>query len=123
MAETCSTPQTKGSSRTLATTRLELCSRGDRSACKLNSAIDDVVLKPTDQIGGLPMRAPASWFRQGRQMRHPLQESIRNLGARSDGMFRGNGNTQPRQVALRSEEHTSELQSLMRISYAVFCLQ
>src|SRR3546814_9344339 len=25
-------------------------------------------------------------------------------------------------IALRSEEHTSELQSLMRISYAVFCL-
>src|SRR3546814_1128335 len=28
-----------------------------------------------------------------------------------------------RSGALRSEEHTSELQSLMRISYAVFCLQ
>src|SRR3546814_10275852 len=27
------------------------------------------------------------------------------------------------QVAGRSEEHTSELQSLMRISYAVFCLK
>src|SRR3546814_3103176 len=27
------------------------------------------------------------------------------------------------QVPLRSEEHTSELQSLMRISYAVFCLK
>src|SRR3546814_8383278 len=26
-------------------------------------------------------------------------------------------------VPLRSEEHTSELQSLMRISYAVFCLR
>src|SRR3546814_1249665 len=26
-------------------------------------------------------------------------------------------------VVIRSEEHTSELQSLMRISYAVFCLQ
>src|SRR3546814_2598377 len=26
------------------------------------------------------------------------------------------------QRAVRSEEHTSELQSLMRISYAVFCL-
>src|SRR3546814_6555067 len=26
-------------------------------------------------------------------------------------------------LAVRSEEHTSELQSLMRISYAVFCLQ
>src|SRR3546814_2708407 len=30
---------------------------------------------------------------------------------------------QPGQVHRRSEEHTSELQSLMRISYAVFCLQ
>src|SRR3546814_2191812 len=27
------------------------------------------------------------------------------------------------QMARRSEEHTSELQSLMRISYAVFCLK
>src|SRR3546814_4571552 len=27
------------------------------------------------------------------------------------------------EVAVRSEEHTSELQSLMRISYAVFCLK
>src|SRR3546814_5261789 len=26
-------------------------------------------------------------------------------------------------IDMRSEEHTSELQSLMRISYAVFCLQ
>src|SRR3546814_9439173 len=28
-----------------------------------------------------------------------------------------------RSIMLRSEEHTSELQSLMRISYAVFCLK
>src|SRR3546814_1640121 len=28
-----------------------------------------------------------------------------------------------RKIELRSEEHTSELQSLMRISYAVFCLK
>src|SRR3546814_1231807 len=28
-----------------------------------------------------------------------------------------------REIAPRSEEHTSELQSLMRISYAVFCLK
>src|SRR3546814_6506101 len=27
------------------------------------------------------------------------------------------------EIAFRSEEHTSELQSLMRISYAVFCLK
>src|SRR3546814_6266075 len=30
---------------------------------------------------------------------------------------------QRRRHVLRSEEHTSELQSLMRISYAVFCLK
>src|SRR3546814_2997854 len=30
---------------------------------------------------------------------------------------------EPLLADLRSEEHTSELQSLMRISYAVFCLQ
>src|SRR3546814_10161992 len=29
----------------------------------------------------------------------------------------------PELEIIRSEEHTSELQSLMRISYAVFCLQ
>src|SRR3546814_10921166 len=29
----------------------------------------------------------------------------------------------PLQTGIRSEEHTSELQSLMRISYAVFCLK
>src|SRR3546814_8611888 len=29
----------------------------------------------------------------------------------------------PATITIRSEEHTSELQSLMRISYAVFCLK
>src|SRR3546814_2837719 len=31
--------------------------------------------------------------------------------------------TDVQRLRLRSEEHTSELQSLMRISYAVFCLK
>src|SRR3546814_4521222 len=35
-----------------------------------------------------------------------------------DEAARGNSHS-----AIRSEEHTSELQSLMRISYAVFCLK
>src|SRR3546814_8564821 len=34
-----------------------------------------------------------------------------------------NGTNDLRLYVFRSEEHTSELQSLMRISYAVFCLQ
>src|SRR3546814_4407511 len=41
-----------------------------------------------------------------------------------DGSFtfdRGDGHREP--LYARSEEHTSELQSLMRISYAVFCLK
>src|SRR3546814_10604954 len=33
------------------------------------------------------------------------------------------GKAPHRGLEIRSEEHTSELQSLMRISYAVFCLQ
>src|SRR3546814_17021244 len=42
------------------------------------------------------------------------------LHARSDRCARGG---RRRHAAHRSEEHTSELQSLMRISYAVFCLK
>src|SRR3546814_5167044 len=35
----------------------------------------------------------------------------------------GTGNPVENGNSVRSEEHTSELQSLMRISYAVFCLK
>src|SRR3546814_7576715 len=44
------------------------------------------------------------------------------LPGRPDGIVlpKAEGGTS---VAERSEEHTSELQSLMRISYAVFCLK
>src|SRR3546814_9701122 len=38
-------------------------------------------------------------------------------------LFPSNGELGSCLIAARSEEHTSELQSLMRISYAVFCLQ
>src|SRR3546814_1183576 len=36
---------------------------------------------------------------------------------------REDGRAEPWKWRVRSEEHTSELQSLMRISYAVFCLK
>src|SRR3546814_5999570 len=39
------------------------------------------------------------------------------------GRDRGGSSTMPPKVNPRSEEHTSELQSLMRIPYAVFCLK
>src|SRR3546814_7662557 len=37
--------------------------------------------------------------------------------------FDNTNQSTPLPVRARSEEHTSELQSLMRISYAVFCLK
>src|SRR3546814_9396380 len=46
-----------------------------------------------------------------------LHSVHRNIGKESVGSLR------LRSAWSRSEEHTSELQSLMRISYAVFCLQ
>src|SRR3546814_9890794 len=46
-----------------------------------------------------------------------LVNDVRNL------LVRASGSDHPAACHLRSEEHTSELQSLMRISYAVFCLK
>src|SRR3546814_3993693 len=43
--------------------------------------------------------------------------------AQSDALTKSLDTAQRAQQASRSEEHTSELQSLMRISYAVFCLK
>src|SRR3546814_4702803 len=42
---------------------------------------------------------------------------------RPDGRLESLGRGQEKNGCERSEEHTSELQSLMRISYAVFCLK
>src|SRR3546814_5431090 len=46
------------------------------------------------------------------------------LGVFATALFYGDSMITPAMSVLsRSEEHTSELQSLMRISYAVFCLK
>src|SRR3546814_1614469 len=45
------------------------------------------------------------------------QQPLGVIGGRRDHRL------EPRDMGERSEEHTSELQSLMRISYAVFCLK
>src|SRR3546814_2092541 len=58
----------------------------------------------------------ASRFRFRPSDRHALVEvPISTLRLRGRNLPSGGGG--------RSEEHTSELQSLMRISYAVFCLK
>src|SRR3546814_8895339 len=49
------------------------------------------------------------------------REAAFRPGIRLDG--HGGAHMQLGKILLRSEEHTSELQSLMSISYAVFCLK
>src|SRR3546814_10313182 len=56
---------------------------------------------------------------------HIINEHFAELRALPDRYARWLGEVVERTarlIAQRSEEHTSELQSLMRISYAVFCL-
>src|SRR3546814_4412350 len=55
---------------------------------------------------------------------------LRGLAVAGRGAFEHSGSVLLAEIdrgaaaaAVRSEEHTSELQSLMRISYAVFCLK
>src|SRR3546814_9761961 len=48
---------------------------------------------------------------------------INVLSMGTDDSMRQSRPGSPRDRSSRSEEHTSELQSLMRISYAVFCLK
>src|SRR3546814_7845011 len=62
---------------------------------------------------GLRLRrteAAGKWNRM--PVRAPVKQATNSLEAMTSGAKR----------FLRSEEHTTELQSLMRISYAVFCL-
>src|SRR3546814_8981085 len=63
--------------------------------------------------------------RSARAVRRVWSGSAASRPWRHDRRVSGRGGSPsvPSADACRSEEHTSELQSLMRISYAVFCLQ
>src|SRR3546814_3852411 len=54
---------------------------------------------------------------------HPRPHARRPVGAGGGARHDGEPPRRPDGRLRRSEEHTSELQSLMRISYAVFCLK
>src|SRR3546814_4708618 len=66
---------------------------------------------------GLPLRAPAATGRPGPVGRLTAMQTERGEDMTGLGVHKIGG------TSMRSEEHTSELQSLMRISYAVFCLK
>src|SRR3546814_5710790 len=71
----------------------------------------------------LPSRPHGVAFETSIRSLHMAQ--IGSFTRNEDGVYNGEIRTLTLRVkaTIRSEEHTSELQSLMRISYAVFCLK
>src|SRR3546814_2027180 len=59
----------------------------------------------------------------GRARQGPVRFSALGRWRGHPHRLRGSAGRGADPAAFRSEEHTSELQSLMRISYAVFCLK
>src|SRR3546814_9787149 len=77
--------------------------------------ITSIVRAP--EIGASPFNATRS---------NEVSPSLLSPGVGSGSVSRSaavNSTAPPASSTRRSEEHTSELQSLMRISYAVFCLK
>src|SRR3546814_3342322 len=70
--------------------------------------------------------APGEFDRVGEQIGDDLHQPVlvrKDGGAGRDRLHKNRYAIFARKPGGRSEEHTSELQSLMRISYAVFCLK
>src|SRR3546814_8041008 len=75
-------------------------------------------------VGKLGDRAQRSITELGRDSALSRQAITRHLRVLEDaGVVRSRRQGRESLFKLRSEEHTSELQSLMRISYAVLCLK
>src|SRR3546814_7576457 len=72
------------------------------------TAVSPIVAVASSVLAIAPS-APGPGIRTERQRRPPCRVALRSIPLGTE--------------RFRSEEHTSELQSLMRISYAVFCLQ
>src|SRR3546814_8696518 len=73
----------------------------------------EVLIRPIRADDAEPLRASFALL-QPEEVRQRFLRPVKELSAETVQRL-----TQPQ----RSEEHTSELQSLMRISYAVFCLK
>src|SRR3546814_9183186 len=73
-----------------------------------------LLLERTGRVGSNDLQSLAS---------SPGHPGNRVTGRCSSSKLRIECSRSPPAAAKRSEEHTSELQSLMRISYAVFCLK
>src|SRR3546814_5966494 len=67
-------------------------------------------------------RSPINWHATPDEIGYILQDSGARLLIAHDDLAAPLAGRLAGMTLVRSEEHTSELQSLMRISYAVFCL-
>src|SRR3546814_20080829 len=78
----------------------------------------------------------AHWYQRSEYISKPSSDAVssafwwalpwcaeQNLGNSSFQIFSAASRARMGAISARSEEHTSELQSLMRTSYAVFCLK
>src|SRR3546814_4469896 len=84
--------------------------------------LDLAVHVPVDDLGYVgaalrPAESRAAPVAPGDKLERAGADLLARLGHADDDAGA------PTAMAGRSEEHTSELQSLMRISYAVFCLK
>src|SRR3546814_6812875 len=68
-------------------------------------------------------RSEADRFEWVEFVSDPYPDALMREGGRLGGHVTIRGVERRESFVIRSEEHTSELQSLMRISYAVFCLK
>src|SRR3546814_3331430 len=86
---------------------------------RTNGSRCDIVIPPTRQriLGPRPAR------RRGRPERRVACASALSLRGNARAEVRLGQRNEVVSRPRRSAEHTSELQSLMRISYAVFCLK
>src|SRR3546814_5545049 len=83
--------------------------------------------RPSDRrdLRRLRLMSPSARSRHDKAAVSGLEqtETYRQNRCQRHNFDRAPDNPHPAQRQTRSEEHTSELQSLMRISYAVFCLK
>src|SRR3546814_1934267 len=98
---------------------VELAARDDDVGAALGERLDHAIAEPARSAGDERDLAGEIEQRIGGHAAPLSRMAARRVGICSLGNSPGAGLA----VLRRSEEHTSELQSLMRISYAVFCLK
>src|SRR3546814_2119232 len=101
----------------------DLAATGAAILSRLQEPVDyeGRVLNATASLGGASFPADASSASELFNNADIALYALKGSGRGGTKMFQPPLRDQARIV--RSEEHTSELQSLMRISYAVFCLK